>query len=101
MPEVIKVTSQDTTVIKGTSQDASVSYLVGNELVPWRWGVMTAKTKEVETVSETIHLACIRSALLTAEHYVKKQNRPMAQWWFDRADYETERLAKYRGVTLS
>jgi hypothetical protein len=62
---------------------------------------MTAKTKEVETVSETIHLARIRRALLTAERYVKKQNRPMAQWWFDRADYETERLAQYRSVTLS
>ena len=88
-------------VIKSTSQDANASYLVGNELVPWRWGVMTAKTKEVEIVSETIHLARIRRALLTAEHYVEKQNRPMAHWWFDRADYETERLAKYRGVTLS
>jgi hypothetical protein len=62
---------------------------------------MTAKTKEIETFSEAIHLACIRSALLTAEHFVKKQNRPMAQWWFDRADYETQRLAKYRGVMLS
>jgi len=101
MPKVIKVTSQDATVTKNTSQNASVSYLVGNELVPWRWAAMTARTKEVETVSETIHLACIRSALLTAEHYVKKQNRPMAQWWFDRADYETQQLAKYRGVTLS
>jgi hypothetical protein len=59
---------------------------------------MTPKTKDF---SETIHLARIRRALLTAEHYVKKQNRPLAQWWFDRADYETERLAKYRGVTLS
>jgi hypothetical protein len=63
-------------------------------------GVMTAKTQEIETFSETILLACIRSALLTAEHYVKIQNRPMAQWWFDRADYETERLAKYHDVTL-
>jgi hypothetical protein len=98
---VIKVTSQDATVIKGTSQDASVSYLVGNDLVPRRWGVMIAKTKELETFSETIHLACIRRALLTAERYVKKQNRPMAEWWFDRADYETQRLAKYRGVALS
>jgi hypothetical protein len=62
---------------------------------------MTAKTKEIETFSEAIHLACIRSALLTAEHFDKKQNRPMAQWWFDRADYETQRLAKYRGVILS
>jgi len=25
----------------------------------------------------------------------------MSQWWFDRADHETERLAKYRGITLS
>ena len=62
---------------------------------------MTAKTQGIETFSETILLACIRSALLTADHYVKKQNRPMAEWWFDRADYETERLAKYRGATLS
>jgi len=57
---------------------------------------MTAKTQEIETFSETILLACIRSALLTAEHYVKKQNRAMAEWWFDRADYETKRLTKYR-----
>jgi hypothetical protein len=64
-------------------------------------GVMTAKTKEPETFSETIHLACIRSALLTAEHYVKKQNRPMAQWWFDRADNETQRLANYRQKSLN
>ena len=62
---------------------------------------MTAKTNESETISETIQLACIRSALLIAELYVKKQNRPMAQWWFDRADYETQQLAKYRGGTLS
>jgi hypothetical protein len=60
-------------------------------------GVMTP----TETFNETIYLACIRSALLTAEHYVKEQNRPMAQWWFDRADYETKRLAQYRGATLS
>jgi hypothetical protein len=51
-------------------------------------GVMTAN------FSEAIHLACIRSALLNAEHYVKIQNRPMAEWWFDRADYETERLCQ-------
>ena len=62
---------------------------------------MTAKTNEPETLSETIQLAYIHSALLIAELYVKKQNRPMAQWWFDRADYETQQLAEYRGVTLS
>ena len=85
-------------MIKGTSQDPAVSYLVDDELVPRRRGVMTPET---ETFNETIYLACIRSALLTAEHYVKKQNRPMAEWWFDRADYETQRLAKYRDVTRS
>ena len=62
---------------------------------------MIVKTKELETFSETIHLACIRRTLLTAERYVKKQNRPMAQWWFDWADNETQRLANYRQKSLN
>jgi hypothetical protein len=47
-------------------------------------------------MSESVLLRCIANCLETSQYYVGKGNRASADWWHDRADMYTDRLAAYR-----
>lgn len=50
----------------------------------------------METISESTLLRCITNCLETSSFYARKGNRPLADWWHDRADMYADRLTKYR-----
>jgi hypothetical protein len=47
-------------------------------------------------LSESIMLRCIASCLETSQYYVGTGNRPLADWWHDRANMYADRLAADR-----
>jgi hypothetical protein len=44
-------------------------------------------------IPESIMLRCIANCLETSRYYASKGNRPLADWWHDRAEVFAERLA--------
>jgi len=44
-------------------------------------------------ISETVILRCIDNCLETSRYYASKGNRPLADWWGDRAKVFADRLA--------
>jgi hypothetical protein len=44
-------------------------------------------------IPETVILRCIDSCLETSRFYASKGNRPLAEWWDDRAKVFADRLA--------
>jgi hypothetical protein len=59
---------------------------------------MRQKAKAVETIPESIVLTCIADCLEKSRYYVREGNRPLADWWHDRADVYADRLATYREI---
>jgi hypothetical protein len=47
-------------------------------------------------ISESVVLRCIASCRETSQYYAGKGNRPVADWWHERADIYADRLATYR-----
>jgi hypothetical protein len=43
-------------------------------------------------IPETVMLRCIDSCLETSRYYASKGNRPLADWWDDRAKIFADRL---------
>jgi hypothetical protein len=52
-------------------------------------------------ISESVVLRCIASCLETSEYYVGRGNRPLADWWHDRADIYADRLEISRQATAT
>jgi hypothetical protein len=52
-------------------------------------------------ISEAVMLRCIANCLETSQYYVGKGNRASADWWHDRANIYTDRLAAYRKRLVS
>ena len=44
-------------------------------------------------IPESIMLRCIANCLETSRYYASKGNRPLADWWHDRAEVVARRLA--------
>jgi hypothetical protein len=44
-------------------------------------------------IPESIMLRCIANCLETSRYYASKGNRPLADWWHDRAKVFAHRLA--------
>jgi hypothetical protein len=44
-------------------------------------------------LSESIVLRCVANCLETSQYYASKGNRPLAEWWHDRAKTFAQRLA--------
>jgi hypothetical protein len=44
-------------------------------------------------IPESIMLRCIANCLETSRHHASKGNRPLANWWHDRAKLFARRLA--------
>ena len=44
-------------------------------------------------IAESIALRCIANCLETSRYYASKGNRPLADWWHDRAKVFAHRLA--------
>ena len=53
---------------------------------------------EQTMISESIVRRCIASCLETSQYHLGKGNRPLADWWHDRADMYADRLAIYQRV---
>jgi hypothetical protein len=49
-------------------------------------------------ISESVMLRCIANCLETSRYYVGTGNRASADWWHDRANMYTDRLAAYRKI---
>ena len=49
-------------------------------------------------IPESIVLRCIAGCLETSQYYVRQGNRPLADWWHERADMYADKLAIYRQV---
>jgi hypothetical protein len=43
-------------------------------------------------ISESIMLRCIANCLETSQYYASTGNRPLADWWHDRAKVFAQRL---------
>ena len=52
----------------------------------------------MQTISESAVLRCIANCLETSYFYARKGNRPLADWWHDRADMYAEQLATYQNT---
>ena len=44
-------------------------------------------------ITQSVMLRCISNCLETSRYYASKGNRPLADWWHDRAKTFADRLA--------
>jgi len=59
-------------------------------------GIVTTTKNEIklrQTMTPEIMLRCIANCLETSRYYATKGNRPLADWWHDRAKVFARRLA--------
>jgi hypothetical protein len=49
--------------------------------------------RETVMIPETVLVRCIANCLETSRYYASKGNRPLADWWDDRAKVFAHRLA--------
>ena len=62
---------------------------------------LTRTKRETAMMPETVLVRCIANCLETSRYYASKGNRPLADWWDDRAKAFAYRLAneaKFNGA---